>query len=187
MTMSEREKNVKKVVDREMEQEQINQEQKRTLELNMKLIENKQLIKNLSIQQQVKKKLEKQNKREPSIKEIQEGVFNIKKQDCTSQFKATSRDRREFILRNKTDAPNCLRYNPTMRAVEPNSRAANLTNKFYSVKAKQKKIKQEFESSKICSNVIRNMIYNTGALLTAANTSEQNQSMDLVKVQDTMN
>lgn len=69
-----------------------------------------------------------------------------------------------------------------MRAIEPNSRAANLTNKFYSVKAKQKKIKQEFENSKICSNVIRNMIYNTGAMLTATNPAEQNQSMDLAKV-----
>ena len=103
----------------------------------MKVIEKEVARRNLPLQQRVKKELmEASNTKQVSDKEVYEKVMEINKKNCSANFVSTSRERREFILRNPTNVPEVGKYYPNMKAVSKEMPNAKFDVKDYSKQAK---------------------------------------------------
>lgn len=85
--------------------------------------------------------------------------------NLSSNFTVTSRDRHQFIFRNKTDPPDVGKYNPISSLVIPKVPEANFNKPIeYSQDATQKKIDLEFNQTHICNHLIKNICAASGML-----------------------
>jgi Spy/CpxP family protein refolding chaperone len=92
---------------------------KNTIDFNMKKIEQDIQLQNMSLTQRVKRELiEQLGKKKVTDKDIKERVEEISRKNCSPSFQVTSRDRHQFIFRNKTNPPDVGKYSPNLASVE---------------------------------------------------------------------
>lgn len=82
----------------------------------------------------------KQQKRNTTEKEVADKVNEINKKKCSSNFVSTSRDRRQFIFRNKTFPPEVGKYSPNLKFIEERAPEMKLMNQDHKSPAKERKL-----------------------------------------------
>lgn len=102
----------------------------------------------LTEKQRVKKELQAAAGRKKTVTEedVARKIRELGMKNLTSNFAATSRERHQFIFRNKTGPPDVGKYNPNTSLVEPTSLKANFKKyEEFSKRAAQVKLDLEFE------------------------------------------
>lgn len=97
--------------------------------------------------------------------QVAEKVNEIKQKQCSSSFQATTRDRRNYILRNKTDPPEVGKYNPSRRFIDPKIPAKSINQKEYSTEAKIRRVDHHFKHTKICSSLVKSLMLDSNAIV----------------------
>jgi len=120
---------------------------KNLIEFEMTKIEREIAERKLTKNQRVKADLKAQLGKNASVsnKDVQDKLMEINKKNFSSNFTSTSRDRRQFIFRNKTDPPELGKYNPRMNSIDKREKKATIFKEWeFSESAKKKKIEFDF-------------------------------------------
>ena len=87
-------------------------------------------------------------------KDVTDKVMEINKKNCSPSFQVTSRDRHQFIFRNKTNPPDVGKYRPTFqdkRTLEVDWSSINDSN---TKEAQERKINLDFENNHVCHHIV---------------------------------
>ena len=117
----------------------------------------------LSEKQRIRKELQAQQGKKARVTEleVQKKIRENGLKHLSSNFAVTSRDRHQFIFRNKTDPPDVGKYNPSRGYTERKSPQASFPLESVgansSTGAAEKNADRELENRNICKHMVKHM------------------------------
>lgn len=117
----------------------------------------------LTEKQRIRKELQAQQGKKARVTEldVQKKIRENGMKHLSSNFAVTSRDRHQFIFRNKTDPPDVGKYNPSRGCTEPKSLKASFPLESVGANssrgAAEKNAERELENRNICKHMVKHM------------------------------